>query len=134
VLEASRVTEVAPDVELIDPYELGADELIERGLRWDESEVELAARACERLGLTRVVVPADTGVALADRLRSAGIEVVSDQAEFIRRRRVKNELEIAGVRRAQAAANGAMWIAAELLRDAYERDGILHHRGDALTA
>jgi hypothetical protein len=36
VLEASRVTEVAPDVELIDPYELGADELIERGLRWDE--------------------------------------------------------------------------------------------------
>jgi Xaa-Pro aminopeptidase len=134
VLEAGRVAAVAPDLEIIDPYELGADELIARGLRWDESEVELAARACERLGLTKVVVPADTGVAVADRLREAGIEVVSDQAEFIRRRRVKNELEIAGVRRAQAAATGAMTIAAGLLRDAYDRDGILHHRGDALTA
>jgi Xaa-Pro aminopeptidase len=134
VLEAGRVADAAPDIETVDPYELGADELIARGLRWDESEVELAARACERLGLTKVVVPADTGVAVADRLRAAGIEVVVDQAEFIRRRRVKNELEIAGVRRAQAAATGAMAIAAELLRDAYERDGILHHRGDALTA
>jgi Xaa-Pro aminopeptidase len=134
VLEAGRVAAVAPDLEIIDPYELGADELIARGLRWDESEVELAARACERLGLTKVVVPADTGVAVADRLREAGIEVVSDQAEFIRRRRVKNELEIAGVRRAQAAATGAMAIAAGLLRDAYDRDGILYHRGDALTA
>lgn len=134
VLEADRVAEVAPDIEIIDPYQLGMDELIAQGLRWDESEVELALRLCRRFEVTKVIVPAQTGVAVADRLRSDGIEVVVDEPEFIRRRRVKNELEIDGVRRAQAAANGAMGVAAELLRDAYDRDGVLYHRGDILTS
>jgi Xaa-Pro aminopeptidase len=134
VLEADRVAAVAPDIEIVDPYALGMDELIAQGLRSDESEVELSLRACERLELTRVTVPADTSVAVADRLRGAGVEVVVDELEFIRRRRVKNELEIAGVRRAQAAATAAMGIAAELLRDSYDRDGFLYHRGNALTA
>jgi Xaa-Pro aminopeptidase len=134
VLEADRVAGVAPDIEIIDPYELGMDELVARGLRWDESEVELALRLCERVGVSKVVVPGDTGVAVTDRLRASGIEVVVDEPEFIRRRRVKNELEIAGIRRAQAAATGAMGIAAELLRDSYGRDGVLYHRGDILTA
>jgi Xaa-Pro aminopeptidase len=134
VLEADRVAAVAPDVEVIDPYDLGMDGLIAQGLSWDEAELELALKACERLELTKVTVPADTGIAIADRLRAAGIEVVVDQEQFSRRRRVKNELEIAGVRRAQAAATGAMGIAAELLRDSYDRDGVLYHRGEALTA
>ena len=134
VLESDRVAEVAPDIEIIDPYELGMDELIARGLRWDESEVELALRLCQKFAVSKVVVPADTGVAVADRLRAEGIEVVLDEPEFIRRRRVKNELEIAGVRRAQAAATAAMGVAAELLRDSYDRDGVLYHRGDILTA
>lgn len=134
ILEADRVAAVVPQVEVVDPYALGADELIARGLRWDQSEVELALRACERLGMTKVTVPADTGIALADRLREAGVEVVTDEEEFIHRRRSKNELEIAGVRRAQLAATGAMGVAAGLLRDTYDRDGILYHRGDELTA
>jgi len=134
VLEAERVAAVAAEIEIIDPYALGMDELIAQGLRWDQSEVELALRACQRFGVTRVVVPGETPVALADRLRAEGIEVVVDEPEFIRRRRVKNELEIDGVRRAQAAANGAMGVAAELLRDSYDRDGVLYHRGDILTA
>jgi Xaa-Pro aminopeptidase len=133
-LEAARVAAVAPDIEIIDPYKLGMDELVAQGMRWDESEVELALRLCRHLEVSKVTVPADTGVAVADRLRAGGIEVVLDQPEFIRRRRVKNELELDGVRRAQAAANSAMWIAAELLRDAYDRDGVLYHRGDVLTS
>jgi Xaa-Pro aminopeptidase len=134
VLEADRVAAVAPDVEIVDPYALGMDELVARGMRWDESDVELTLRACQRFGISKVVVPGETGVAVADRLRADGIEVVVDEPEFIRRRRVKNELEIDGVRRAQAAANGAMGVAAELLRDAYDRDGVLYHRGDVLTS
>src|SRR5437868_8863600 len=110
------------------------DELVARGMRWDESEVELALRACKRFEVTKVVVPGDTGIAVADRLRSDGIEVVVDDPEFIRRRRAKNELEIDGVRRAQAAATGAMAVAAELLRDSYDRDGVLYHGGDILAA
>ena len=49
-MEAERITEVAPGVEVIDPYELGLDELVQRGMRWDELESELCARAAARLG------------------------------------------------------------------------------------
>jgi Xaa-Pro aminopeptidase len=133
-IEASRVGEAAPDVELIDPYELGLDELIARGLRWDELDTELCLRGATRLGLERVVVPAALGVAVADRLREEGIEVVPDEREFINRRRAKNPAEVEGVRRAQAAANAGMAAAAELLRAAEPRDGVLHLDGEPLTS
>jgi Xaa-Pro aminopeptidase len=119
-MEAGRVEEAAPGVEVIDPYELGLDELIGRGMRWDELEPELCARAAERLGVSRVVVPAELPVAVADRLRADGIEVVPDAKEFIRRRRSKTAAEVAGVRRAQAAADAGMAAAAELLRGGAE--------------
>ncbi|MGZ4200264.1 MAG: M24 family metallopeptidase [Thermoleophilia bacterium] len=133
-LEADRVAEAAPDIDVVDPHDLGWDELLAQGLNWDEANIELALRACRRLGLTRLRVPATTGVALADRLRAEGIEVVVDGAEFERRRRAKNELEVAGVLRAQAAATGAMGIAAALLRQATDVDGLLHVDGAPLTA
>jgi Xaa-Pro aminopeptidase len=122
-MEAGRVEEAAPGVEVVDPYELGLDELIARGMRWDELEPELCARAAERLGVSRLVVPAALPVAVADRLRADDIEIVPDESEFIRRRRSKTEAEITGVRRAQAAADAGMAAAAELLRS-----------GDAITA
>ncbi len=115
-MEAGRLAEVAPGIEVIDPYELGLDELIARGMRWDELEPELCARAAQRLGVSRLVVPGELPVAVADRLRADGIEVVPDEREFIRRRRSKTAAEIAGVRRAQAAADAGMAAAAELLR------------------
>src|SRR5918997_2694946 len=86
-MEAGRVKEAAPGVEVLDPYELGLDELIARGMRWDELEPELCLRAAERLGARRLVVPGELPVAVADRLRAAGLEVVPDDREFIRRRR-----------------------------------------------
>jgi Xaa-Pro aminopeptidase len=122
-MEADRVHAAAPDVEIVDPYELGLDELIAAGLRWDQLEPELAARGAERLGARRLVVPADLPVSVADRLRADGIEVVPDQEEFIRRRRAKTGVEVEGVRRAQAAANAAMRAAAELLREAEPAPG-----------
>jgi Xaa-Pro aminopeptidase len=115
-MEADRVREVASGVEVIDPYELGIDELIGRGMRWDELEPELCLRAAERLGARRLVVPGELPVSVADRLRAAGIEVIPDEREFIRRRRAKNAAEVAGVRRAQAAADAGMAAATELLR------------------
>jgi len=115
-MEAGRVEEAAPGVEVIDPYELGLDELIGRGMRWDELEPELCLRAAQRLDARRLVVPGELPVAVADRLRAEGIEVVADEREFIRRRRSKTPAEVAGVRRAQAAADAGMAAAAELLR------------------
>ena len=72
-------------------------------------------------GVSSLVVPGELPVAVADRLRAEGIEVVPDEREFIRRRRSKNAAEIAGVRRAQAAADAGMAAAAELLRAAEPR-------------
>jgi Xaa-Pro aminopeptidase len=133
-MEAGRIQEVAPGVEIVDPYELGLDELIARGLRWHDLDAELCARAAARLGASRLVVPAALPVAVADRLRADGVEVVPEEPEFIRRRRSKNPTEIEGVRRAQAAADAGMAAAADLLRTAAVRDGVLVHDGEALTS
>ena len=133
-LEAGRIAAVAPDVEVIDPYELGLDELVARGMRWHDIDAELCARAAARLGTRKLVVPGALPVAVADRLRADGVEVVPDELEFIRRRRSKNASEIEGVRRAQAAADAGMAAAAELLRTASTRDGVLVHDGEALTS
>jgi Xaa-Pro aminopeptidase len=133
-MEAGRVAEVAPDVEVIDPYELGLDELVQSGLRWDEVEAELCVRAARRLEATSLVVPASLPVSVADRLRAEGVEVVPDEREFIRRRRAKTPAEVAGVRRAQTANDAAMAAAAELLRAARAEADVLHLDGEPLTA
>jgi Xaa-Pro aminopeptidase len=133
-MEAGRIAEAAPDVEIVDPYELGLDELIARGMRWHEIDAELCARAAAKLEVRRLVVPSALPVAVADRLRGDGIEVLPDETEFIRRRRSKNASEVEGVRRAQAAADAGMAAAAELLRAATPRDGVLTHDGKVLTA
>jgi|Tabmets5t2r1_1033131.scaffolds.fasta_scaffold00052_3 Xaa-Pro aminopeptidase len=133
-MEADRLHEAAPGVEVVDPYELGLDELIARGMRWHDIDAELCARAAARLGARRLTVPAGLPVAVADRLRADGVEVVPDEPEFIRRRRSKNASEVEGVRRAQAAADAGMAAAAELLRTATPREGVLVHDGEVLTS
>ena len=133
-MEAGRVQAAAPGVEVIDPYELGMDELIAAGMGWHELESELCARAAARLGTRRLVVPGALPVAVADRLRSDGIEVVPDEREFMRRRRAKNPSEVEGVRRAQAAADAGMAAAAELLRAATVQDGLLMRNGEVLSS
>jgi Xaa-Pro aminopeptidase len=133
-LEAGRIAAAAPNVEVVDPYELGLDEMVAQGMRWHDIDVELCARAAARLGARRLVVPAALSVAVADRLRADGIEVVADELEFIRRRRSKTPAEIEGVRRAQVAANAGMSAAAQLLGGAGTRDGELVLDGETLTS
>jgi Xaa-Pro aminopeptidase len=133
-LERSRIAEVAPAAEIIDPYALGLDELIAQGMRWHDIDAELCARAAARLGARRLVVPGALPLAVADRLRADGVEVVADELEFIRRRRSKTPAEIEGVRRAQAAADAGMGAAAELLRAAGATNGTLVVDGEPLTS
>ena len=114
-LERPRLEEVG-GLELIGLEDLGWDELIASGRpRWD-IELEIAARAVEKLGVTDADIPTEFPVELADRLRSRGVSLRVDHEEFAGRRRVKNSAELAGVRRAQAAADAAMAHAATLLR------------------
>jgi len=60
-------------------------------------------------------------------------EVAADREQFVRRRRVKNEAELAGIRRAQRAAEAAMDAARELLRSAERQNGSLLLDGEELT-
>lgn len=114
-IELPRVSEL-DGLEVIRDVELGWDELLASGReRWDV-ELELAVRAVEHLGLDKASVPAEFPLELANRLRAKGIGVEPDPIEFIRRRRAKTDAEIAGIRRAQKAADAAMARAAELLR------------------
>jgi Xaa-Pro aminopeptidase len=76
----------------------------------------VVSRAVARAGLRAASVPPELPVAVADRLRAAGVELTVDGPAFEARRRAKNAFELAGIRRAQKAAEAGMSAAAELLR------------------
>lgn len=133
-LERARIAEVLPDarVALID--ELGIFDLIEGGMARRDAELEVVVRALEEWGVDAAGVPPDLPVAVADRLRAAGIELTVDPVTLEGRRRVKTAAELAGIRRAQRAAEAGMAAAERLIRGAEPAGGRLHHDGEELTA
>jgi Xaa-Pro aminopeptidase len=131
-MEAARVRELGLfDVHV--PEELGSDELMASGIDRRELDAQLALRAVGSLGLKRASVPADFPVWLADRLRADGIELDVDQELFDDRRRAKTEAQLAGMRKAQRAAEAAMDTCRELLRRAEIRGDELLLDGEQLT-
>jgi Xaa-Pro aminopeptidase len=134
VLERDRIARVAPDAELLVGTDLGADDLIAAGVARHELDLELAARLCRRLDLRTAAVPPDLPVALADRLRADGVELRPDPELFEARRRAKNGAELAGIRRAQTAAEAGMAACAALLREARAEGGELRRDGAPLLA
>jgi Xaa-Pro aminopeptidase len=96
--------------------EFGHDELLRSGRSRREIRDELHARVCEALGVRSATVPGGFPLEVADALRSRGVELEADEDVFERRRRVKNEHELAGIRRAQKAAEAGMEAARTLLR------------------
>ena len=117
-IERSRVAAVDGALRVHTVEEYGYDELVLAGTGRAEAQLEAAVRACHALGLERAAVPPDFPIDLADRVRAAGIELVVDRRLFETRRRVKTAAELAGIRRAQAAAEAGMRAAAKLLRAA----------------
>ncbi|UGS37931.1 M24 family metallopeptidase [Capillimicrobium parvum] len=135
VLDEGSVREVRPEVEIVDPLELGLMDLLEQGMDRDAALTEIALRACERAGLRSAVVPRRFPLGIADRLRAGGIELAVDGAQFDGRRRVKAGAELEGVRRAARAAGAGMAAAAALLASAEPGgDGTLQAGGEPLTA
>ena len=133
-LERDRLARAVPDVELVLGDELGLDDLVAEGMPRHEIDLELAARLCRRVDLRTAVVPPELPVVLADRLRADGIELRPDQEAFEARRRAKNEAELAGIRRAQVAAEAGMAACAALLREARAAGGELRRDGAPLLA
>ena len=131
--ELARIHEVAPQLEVFPYEEFGLDELYAQGLSRDEIELEVILRAARRFGLEQASVPSTFPLEVADHLRSNGIEVKADRELFIGRRRVKNDAELAGIRKAQRAAEAGMDAAREILRAAERQNGSLVVDGEPLT-
>jgi Xaa-Pro aminopeptidase len=129
--EVDRVREAGIDAH---PYEeFGWDELIAQGLPREELDLELTLRAVKEWGVSSAVVPSMFPLELADRLRGAGVDLKVDREVFLQRRRVKNESELAGIRRAQKGAEEAMGAARELLRRSEPSNGAVMLDGEQLT-
>ena len=114
-MEAARLRALGLfDVHLSE--EFGSDELTAAGMTRKEIRAELAVREVASVGITHASVPENFPVWLADRLRAAGIELDVDQELFDDRRRSKTDAQLAGMRRAQTAAEAAMDTCRDMLR------------------
>ena len=133
-MEIPRLEEIG-GLELHPLEEFGVDELRRSGSSYGEISDELMVRAVRALGVERATVPVTFPLLIADRLRAAGVELTPDREFFDRRRRVKTQAEVAGIRRAQTAAEAGMGAARDLLRRASASStGALAVDGQALTS
>jgi Xaa-Pro aminopeptidase len=131
--EVQRVEAAGAGLEVHAFERFGRDELQRQGLNYDEILREVTVRVCGELGIESAVVPPDFPLEVADRLRESGVDVKWDRPFFVARRRVKNESELAGIKRAQRACEAAMDEARSLLRQAERSDGVLRLDGEPLT-
>ena len=114
--------------------EFGYDDLLAQGLPRYEVLMQVNERAVPQLGVKEARVPTTFPVALADRLRAQGIELTPDREFFSERRRVKSDVGLAGIRRAQKGTEAAMGAAAEMLRNAQASNGTVMLDGEELTS
>ncbi len=122
------------DYELHALEELGADELRRTSRSHAELIDGIALNALRELGVEEAVVPGEFPVLTADKLRAAGIELTPNREFFTERRRRKSGAELAGIRRAQQAAEEGMAAARELLRrSSPDHHGELHVSGRPLS-
>jgi len=131
-MEIARIAEVG-SYELHPSEEFGSDELVASGLPSAEIRREIPVRAVKAFGVTSAVVPETFPLWLADRLRAAGIELTVDGEFFDERRRAKTAAELAGIRRAQRAAEAGMDAARGLFRRATGNGDGLVVDGSPLT-
>jgi Xaa-Pro aminopeptidase len=134
-LEQGRLGRALPHAELLDYFELGYKELVERGLSVLQASREVEARAVRQIGIEDAIVPGDFPLALGDRLRHDGVVLTVDDAAVDLRRRAKTPVELDGIRAAQRAAEAGMAAAGELLARAEPAaDGRLELDGKPLLA
>jgi Xaa-Pro aminopeptidase len=131
--EAERVAAVAPALEVHTLEEFGYDELIARGLRNDRFWAEVWLATCTALGVRDAVVPREFPLLHGDHLRANGIELTVDDPFFVARRRVKTDVQLAGIRRACRAVEAGMALGLDLLRSAEPANGLLVLDGEPFT-
>ena len=132
--EVERIAEAGIEAHAWEEY--GYDELLEQGDVPREQIVwhHINLNACRAFGVEDAIVPRTFPVTVADHLRENGIKITPDSKLFSDRRRSKTEAEIAGIRRAQKAAEAGMGAAKELLARAEASNGSLTVDGEPLTS
>ncbi|MEH6781357.1 MAG: Xaa-Pro peptidase family protein [Rhodoglobus sp.] len=132
-LEAARMRDV-DNMTVFPLEELGFDDLRASGQGPDLAELNCLVEACKRTGVTSASVPSTFPLGVADHLRAAGIELTVDNDLFEMRRRVKSPAELAGMRRAQIAAEaGVAHVATQMEAATVGADGGLLIDGEPLT-
>ena len=132
-MESARVVGLGTGLEVRPLEEFGADELRRSGIDANAYTNELAVRIARGLDIAEATVPRGFPLGIADVLRSSGVELTVDQKLFDDRRRRKSSHELAGIRRAQKAAEAGMAVARDLLRRAEPSNGGLSVDGRQLT-
>jgi Xaa-Pro aminopeptidase len=132
--EVDRIAAIPGGPQAHASEEFGFDDLIAEGIPREDVDLGVVVNACKALGVEQAVVPPEFPIAVAERLSQAGIQVTSDRDTFASRRRVKSEAELAGMRRAQRAAEAGMDAARELFRLAEPNGNGLVVDGEPLTA
>jgi Xaa-Pro aminopeptidase len=133
-LEIARIEAGAPGAVVHDMRSLGLFELMGSGMGRYDIDLELCSRAAAAMGVREAIADPDMPVAVADRLRADGIVLRPDAEAVDARKRVKSEPELAGIRRAQAAAEEGMAAGAAVLRRAVADGERLMLDGEPLTA
>ncbi|MGB2953878.1 MAG: Xaa-Pro peptidase family protein [Gaiellaceae bacterium] len=131
--EVNGIKRSRPELEVFPLEEFGIDELYAQGVTREQIDLETSARAVKRFGIERASVPPSFPLELAEFLRANGVEVKADRDLFVGRRRVKNEAELEGIRRAQRGSEAAMGTLRELLRRAEPSNGSVLLDGEPLT-
>lgn len=132
-LERSRIEALGRGLTVHAFEEFGYDDLVSSGKGREDAVLEVLVRAAGSFGLNTATVPGDFPLELADHLRAEGVTLEVDRSLFEARRRVKSDAELAGIRRAQAAAQAGMRAAVELLRRAERNGSGLVADGEPLT-
>ena len=132
-LEVARMRQV-DGLEPLPLEDFGLDELVAGGTDSEAALVEIAARACDRLGISTAIVPGNFPVEVADRLRAAGVRLDVQRDLFNERRRAKTPSQLEGVRKATRAAEAGTAAIAACLRESEQIDGVVHYDAEPLTS
>lgn len=101
----------------------------------ETATAQAAAECLRRAGVRRVTADRTLPLIFAEVIRQSGIEVECDMEMGVAERRAKDAEEIAWLREAQGATEGAMQMACEIVARAdAASDGVLLHEGRALTS
>jgi Xaa-Pro aminopeptidase len=133
-LEEGRARKDSRATEVINTSALGAQELASRGISGTELNAALIKRLLDDRGIGRVAVAPYFPLAIGDKLRELGVELVI-AANMRERRRTKRPDEIEAIEAAQRATEAAWQLGVDALRRAsVGRDKALSLDGTPFTA